>query len=235
VAAVEPLALQYPHARRYFEQFVYYHTGHARISDAVIEYLDTYERATPDPRDRAHEVAQFLERARMQTGELLGQPTSLGMLLERPLDWPDQFKPWCYYWFATFRSILVRPGDVERSIIPKGVTDGTNITYDLVIVPPNHQLKALTFHAEAKGRRLCGPLSSIVKSGQSASQHLVIGAQTGFFRTLDETPHLNICARRPIDVVCSVSRETEFTHWISRTCFPRLIASPSTRCVFRRQ
>jgi len=54
--------LQYLHARRYYEQFVYEHTTHPRTGDAVIEYLDTYERATVNPRACADEIGRILDR-----------------------------------------------------------------------------------------------------------------------------------------------------------------------------
>jgi len=55
--------LHYAHARRYYEQFVYEHTTHPRIGDAVLEYLDTYERARPSTRGKIDEILRMLELA----------------------------------------------------------------------------------------------------------------------------------------------------------------------------
>ena len=63
VGSMHYYMLQYPHARRYFEQFVYEHTTHPRIGDAVIEYLDTYERAASDTHAKIDEIQRVIESA----------------------------------------------------------------------------------------------------------------------------------------------------------------------------
>ncbi|KPK80388.1 MAG: hypothetical protein AMJ81_12160, partial [Phycisphaerae bacterium SM23_33] len=55
--------LQYAHARRYYERFVYEHAGHPRVGDAIIEYLDTFERTTDAPREIVAAYEDMLSRA----------------------------------------------------------------------------------------------------------------------------------------------------------------------------